>query len=67
MQKLNFEILIFLFSSNKKVLETILLQRPKVLTNSLHTTRLDSTKNSKNYTFYVLNFLQLFFATETRW
>lgn len=49
MQKLNFETLIFLFSPNKKVSETILLQRPKVLKNSLHPTKLDSATNSKNY------------------
>lgn len=49
MQKLNFEILIFSFSPNKQVSEAILLQRPKVLTNSLHPTRLDSATNSKNY------------------
>lgn len=67
MQRLNFEILIFSFSPNKKVSETILLQRPKVLTNSLNPTRLDSATNSKNYYLYVLNFLQLYFSTETRW
>lgn len=65
MQKLNFEILIFYFSPNRKYHKLYYIKDQK--SSRILCTQLDWTLPKIPKTFYVLNFLQLYFSTETRW